>query len=355
MSSTFRYQLPVEQTDWLVNGATATRFTWEYEDGRDSLLKLYAKGKKLQWDAEERLDWSQDLDPENPMQMPDETIRIYGSPMWEKMTETERRRLRHHNQAWQISQFLHGEQGALICTAKIVEAVPGIDAKFYAATQVMDEARHVEAYSRLLHEKFELAYPITPALQALLNDIIVDSRWDFTYLGMQVMIEGLALAAFQAIRDLSQNPLAAAVNAYVMQDEARHVAFGRFALRDYYPHLTQAERDEREEFVIEASYHMRDRFSAAEMWSVVGLPEQACVEWVEQSEGQRQFRTRLFSRIVPVIRDIGLWGPKVRKAYAQMDLLGFAEMDTETLLDADQKVAEAFDARRQVEETIQSQ
>ena len=69
---------------------------------------------------------------------------------------------------------------------------------------------------------------------------------------MQVLIEGLALAAFQRIRDQSKNTLAAAVNAYVMQDEARHVAFGRLALREYYPQLTDAERAEREEFVVEA-------------------------------------------------------------------------------------------------------
>ena len=44
---------------------------------------------------------------------------------------------------------MHGEQGALLCTAKIVETVPWIDAKYYAATQVMDEARHVEVFSRV--------------------------------------------------------------------------------------------------------------------------------------------------------------------------------------------------------------
>ena len=354
MSSSYRYALPVEQTQWQVNGQNTARLTWEYDDGRDNLLRLYDKGKKQQWDAAERIDWSLNLDPENPMLMPDEMIRIYGSPIWEKLNEAERRRVRHHNQAWQISQFLHGEQGALVCTAKIVEQVPDLDSKFYAATQVMDEARHVEAYSRLLHEKFELAYPITPPLQALLDDILQDSRWDFTYLGMQVMIEGLALAAFQALRDMSRNPLSAAVNAYVMQDEARHVAFGRFALRDYYPELSDAERAEREEFVIEASYHMRDRFNAREMWGALDLPEEECVEWVDKSESMRLFRTRLFSRIVPIIRDIGLWSPKVQDAYRQMNILDFADVNTDELLDQDQKVAEEFDARRHVTQTAEA-
>jgi hypothetical protein len=248
----YRYTLPVEQTEWKFDGHTDVAFTWEYDDNRDGLLQLYAKGKQQQWDAAERIDWSQDLDPENPMLLDDRVVAIYGSDIWNRMTDKERRQVRHHLQASQISQFMHGEQGALIATSKIVQTVPTIDAKFYAATQVMDEARHVEAYSRLLHDKFELAYPITHGLKSLLESGLSDNRWDMTYLTMQILIEGLALAAFQRIRDQSQNPLAAAVNAYVMQDEARHVAFGRLALRDYYPQLSDAERNEREEFVVDA-------------------------------------------------------------------------------------------------------
>src|SRR5260221_1098964 len=178
----------------------------------------------------------------------------------------------------------------------------------------MDEARHVEAYSRLLHEKFELAYPITPGLKALLEDGLTDSRWDMTYLTMQILIEGLALAAFQRIRDQSKNPLAAAVNAYVMQDEARHVAFGRLALRDYYPQLSDAERNEREEFVVQACWHMRDRFNQLEVWQRLGLPTEKCIEITDNSESMKMIRSRLFSRIVPTVKDIGLWRPKVQEA-----------------------------------------
>src|SRR6201981_3515645 len=147
------------------------------------------------------------------MMLDNRVVHIYGTDLWNRMNDKERRQVRHHLQASQISQFMHGEQGALIATAKIVQTVPDLDAKFYAATQVMDEARHVEAYARLLHEKFELAYPITPGLRTLLEQTISDRRWDMTYLGMQILIEGLALAAFQRIRDTAKNPLAAAVNA----------------------------------------------------------------------------------------------------------------------------------------------
>ena len=352
MSSTFLYRLPVEQTQWKIDGQTTTAFTWEYEDGSEDLLRLYAKGKKQQWDAASRIDWSQELDPDNPMGTPDRTVAIHGTDLWNRLDEKERAHVRRSLQAHTLSQFMHGEQGALIATAKIVQTVPSYEAKFYAATQVMDEARHVEVYSRLLHEKFKMAYPITPTLAKLLEATITDRRWDMTYLGMQILIEGLALAAFQRIRDTSSNTLCATVNAYVMQDEARHVAFGRLALRDFYPQLTDAERDEREEFVVEACHHMRDRFNQKEVWENLGLPVAECVAAVEHSDMMMQFRRRLFSRIVPTVRDIGLWGPRVRRAYEDMGVLEFAEVDSASILENDNRVAEEFDAKQFVRQQL---
>ena len=343
MTTQDRYAYSIDESRWDIPGSFDTTFRWEYEDVRDKLSGLYKKGKRLQWDADTRIDWSQDLDPENPQELPDESIGIYGSDIWDRMDDREKANLRRHVQAWQLSQFLHGEQGALICTAKIVQQVPDMDAKFYAATQVMDEARHVEAYSRLLHEKFDLAYPITPSLKALLDDVLSDSRWDMTYLGMQILVEGLALAAFADIRDSAKNSLAAAVNAYVMQDEARHVAFGRLALRDYYPQLTDQERDEREEFAVDACYLMRDRFLAEEVWDTVGLPVEECIGYVDASQDMREFRSRLFSRIVPAMKDIGLWGPRIRRAYSHMGILGFSEVDLDAMTKEDERLAEQFD------------
>jgi hypothetical protein len=346
MATIDRYAAPTDGDRWDVAQEFSTAFRWEYADGRDSLLKLYAKGKQRQWDAETRIDWSLDLDPENPEQLPDESIPIFGSEPFERLGKAEKATLRRHFQSWQLSQFLHGEQGALVCTAKIVQQVPQMDAKFYAATQVIDEARHVEAYSRLLHDKFELAYPITPTLKRLLDDVLSDSRWDMTYLGMQVLIEGLALAAFAQIRDQSQNPLAASVNAYVMQDEARHVAFGRFALRDYYPTLTDKERDEREEFAVEACYLMRDRFMGEEIWDRLGFNTRECVDYVRQSPFMAEYTKRLFTRIVPTIKDIGLWGGRIQKAFSDMGIIELANVDVEALSAADEDIAAEYDKLR---------
>jgi hypothetical protein len=231
-----------------------------------------------------------------------------------------------------------------------VQTVPDIDSKFYAATQVMDEARHVEMYSKYLREKIELAYPINQSLQALLNEVIADERWDMTYLGMQVIIEGLALAAFALIRDYSTEPLAKTINTYVMQDEARHVAFGRLALRDYYPELTQAERDEREEFVVEASYLMRDRIRGVEVWENLGFDVKRCMEFVENSEMMKIFQKLLFTRIVPTVKDIGLWGRKVQQAYEEMGVISFSELNAEELIAQDEEVARKLDESRGLSE-----
>jgi hypothetical protein len=352
MATRDRYPEPLDSMDWQRAQQFETTFAWEYDDGRDKLLNLYRKGKKLQWDAAERIDWSQDLDPENPSGLPDEVIPIFGSEVWNRLTTAEKARLRMHFQAWQLSQFMHGEQGALVCTAKIVQQVPTIDAKFYAATQVVDEARHVEAYARLLHEKFDLVYPINPYLKQLLDDTLGDARWDFTYLGMQVLIEGVALAAFGLIRDQATNPLAQSVTAYVMQDEARHVAFGRLALRDYYPQLTDKERDEREEFIVEGCYLLRDRFLAEEVWATLGLPVEECKRHTDRSETLRMYRTSLFTRIVPTIKEIGLWGPRIQRAYADMGILGFADADLDALGARDEEIARDLDRRRQDVEQV---
>ncbi|ULP42953.1 ferritin-like domain-containing protein [Mycobacterium lentiflavum] len=344
MTTRDKYTQVPEPYSWQVPSTGDARFTWEYDEGRARLLSLYQKGKDKQWDAQSRIDWEQDVDPMNPVGLPDEFNPLFGSPAWEAADESRRAEMRRHSQAWNFSQFLHGEQGALVCAAKIVEVVPDLDAKFYAATQTMDEARHVETFGRFLQEKVGLVYPINKHLTALLEDTLRDSRWDMPYLGMQVLIEGLALAAFGVLRDMAApDSLAKQLLAYVMQDEARHVAFGRISLKDYYSALTDAERDEREEFVVDACYLMRDRFRGEEVFETLDLDVQECAAWVDTSPLMIQFRSHLFSRIVPIVKDIGLWGNKIQKAFSDMGVLDMAGFDIESLMKADEDQADALD------------
>ena len=346
MSTHDRYAYATDPS-WSVPATGAARFSWEYEEPRAALLRLYQKGKDQQWDAARRIDWDLPVDPGNPLELADDVVPIYGSEQWERLDRAARDEARRHLASWQFSQFLHGEQGAAICSARIVESVPDLDAKFYAATQTMDEARHAEIFARFLKEKVGILYPVNPDLQSLLGQTLSDSRWDMPYLGMQVLVEGLALAAFGLLRDLTPALLPKQILSYVMQDEARHVAFGRIALRDYYRQLTDAERDEREQFVVEGCYLMRDRFRAQEVWETLGLDVAACNAHVDHAPYMELFRTLLFGRIVPCMRDIGLFGTRVRAAYADLGVLEMAGTDLDALMRQDEDLAVELDRQRQ--------
>ncbi|RFC72333.1 ferritin-like domain-containing protein [Streptomyces sp. AcE210] len=353
MSTHELYTRAPEELSWQIPAAGAARFSWEYDEGRDRLLALYQKGKDKQWDGAKRIDWDLEVDPHNPLGTPDEALTLYGTRHWAKMTDRDKGELRKHYASWQFSQFLHGEQGAMVCAARIVESVPDMDAKFYSATQTMDEARHAEIFGRFLHEKIGMLYPINDNLQSLLGDTLRDSRWDMPYLGMQVLIEGLALAAFGMIRDTTDKPLPQQILAYVMQDEARHVAFGRMALRDYYKQLTDAELREREEFVIEGCYLMRDRLRGVEVLENFGISKAEAEEYSEQSDFLALFRQLLFSRIVPCVKDIGLWGKRLQQAYVDMGVFEMGNSNLDQLMAQDEEIAEKLDAERFAAEELE--
>ncbi len=314
-------------------------FTWDYEKGaRPALNKLYEKAKNSQWNGETDLDWSINVDQEAVVAA-NAAANGRGAEMnlagtfFEKWGDKEWNELGVQSQNWMLSQFMHGEQGALLCTAKIVETVPWIDAKYYASTQVMDEARHVEVFAKYLNEKLSGHYPVNAHLKMLLDDIVLDSRWDMTYLGMQIMVEGLALAAFGFMHQMTTEPLLKQLLRYVMSDEARHVAFGVLSLKEYYQELTQAELRERQEFAFEAAVRMRDRFLQQEVWERMGVPVKEAVTVIMQDPGQQMFQQMLFAKIVPNCRKLGLldagdgW---LRTKFTELGVIDFEHMpDTE--------------------------
>jgi hypothetical protein len=308
-------------------------FTWDYEKGaRPGLNKLYEKAKGAQWNGETDLPWDTEVDLEKNaalqrLQFAEFENDVSGTPL-EKFTEQDFINLSIEMDNWTLSQFMHGEQGALICTAKIVETVPWIDAKYYASTQVMDEARHVEVFAKYLDEKQNGHYPINAHLKLLLNDIISDSRWDMTYLGMQIMVEGLALAAFGFMQQMTPDPLLKQLLRYVMSDEARHVAFGVLSLKEYYGGLSDAELRERQEFAFEAAVRMRDRFLQQEVWERMGIKPKEILPLVLRDPGRDMFQQMLFSKIVPNCKKLGLldagdrW---LRTKFTEMGVIQFED------------------------------
>ena len=301
-------------------------YTWNYGINRQDLRNLYEKAKREQWNASDQLAWSTDVDPEAE-HVPDIQIPIYGTHIWEKLTPGEIRKLRRESLSWTLSQFMHGEQGALLATAQIVDATPSFDAKLYGSSQVMDEARHVEVYARYLREKMTRQYPVNRHLRSLLDQILTDGRWDMKYLGMQIMVEGLAMAAFGFMHQTCAEPLLKDLTHYVMKDESRHVAFGVLALQEYYKDLSASERRVREEFLYEGCRLMRDRLLMEDVWEEMGWPLDEVREIVLNSETMREFRKLLFSKIVPNVKRLGLLTPYVRERFAELDILRFENME----------------------------
>jgi hypothetical protein len=328
----------VDAVEHAVRAESDALFTWDYEQSRPALVKLYEKAKTSQWNATTDLDWSIEVDQEKVVLANAEQnfgtgmtlgaeFDVTGTP-FAKWTDKEWIQLGIESQNWTLSQFMHGEQGALLCTAQIVETVPWIDAKYYAATQVMDEARHVEVFARYLDTKLSGHYPINAHLRMLLDDIIADGRWDMTYLGMQIMVEGLALAAFGFIHQLTTEPLLKKLLRYVMSDEARHVAFGVLSLQEFYQGLSGAEIRERQEFAFEAATRMRDRFLQQEVWDRMGIDVKEAVKLVMQAPDRQMFQALLFSKIVPNCKKLGLldagdgW---LRNKFAELGVIQFED------------------------------
>ena len=212
------------------------------------------------------------------------------------------------NHGWLISQFMHGEQGALVATAKICAAAESIDDKYYAAAQVADEARHVEAYQRYLG-KIGIEYPVSPSLHELLNQVMGHKHVDMTFLGMQILVEGVALAAFSLGTAMFANPLIGRITELVRRDEARHVAFGVLSLQGTYDDMDPVDLREREDFLLEACALMRDRFQPVQVWEHFGIDVATATEHFSHSPDMLAFRSLLFSKVVPNLRKLGFLTP----------------------------------------------
>jgi len=312
-------------------------FTWDYQPTRAGLTKLYERAKSTQWNAND-LDWSIDVDVEavaldagpglgpvaNALAAADNSpIASWGDAEWT--------RFRIETMNWRLSQFLHGEQGALLCAAKIVDTAPWIEAKYYASTQVVDEARHVEVFSRYLNEKLGGSYVVNGNLQSLIDDLLGDSRWDIAYMGLQIIIEGLALAAFGYIHSVTNEPLLKQLMRNVLADEARHVAFGVISLQEFYAGLSAAEIRERQEFCFEACLHMRNRFMMHAVWERMGVDKQFLTEFLLtlRKPGMNPFANALFSKVVPNCKKLGLidagdgW---LRDKFAEIGVLEYEDL-----------------------------
>jgi hypothetical protein len=298
-----------------------------------------------QWNSVTDLDWGTDVDPERLVttakhpngivELVRAAAEVPGSP-FASWSEKEFVALGVEVYKAQLSQFMHGEQGAMMAAAKIVETVPWIDARYYAATQTMDEARHTEVFAKYLHEKLGEAYPMSPFLEAQIVALVEDGRWDITYLGMQIVIESLALAAFGGMIRTVEEPLLNKLLRYVMSDEARHVAFGVLSLREFYEGLTDPELKDRQEFLAENTLRSRARSLEPQMWERMGVDFDAAVPSLMEAASKQGksayagFQKGFYSKLVPNVRKLGLLDANdgyLRRLWGEAGLLEYEFAD----------------------------
>jgi hypothetical protein len=323
-------------------------FDWSYPSDHPDMAELYRRAKQGQWDSDVHLPWKTSVDPLDPTVplLPDDYFD------WDRLVELggprldarEQRQFSYSMAAWMLSQFLHGEQGALFAAAQVTEAVQFFDGKMYGATQVMDEGRHVEVFHRYLDEKLNKLYSVNDNLFVIIDSLMTDGRWDMKFLGMQIMVEGLALGAFGTLYKLTKEPLLKALLKMVIQDEARHVHYGVLALREQFTkELSESERREREDWAFEVALLMRNRFMAYEVyeeWFEGRLPRENWRVMMNESPGMQEFRVTMFSRLVPNLREIGLMSPRILPHYEQVGLMQYFGGDAADKLTGQKMIAE---------------
>lgn len=304
-------------------------FDWTYPSDQPEMAELYRRAKTGQWDGDS-LPWHIDVDPMNPERelLRREFISFEGmEDAGVKLNAVEERKLAASLATWMLSQFLHGEQGALFAAAQVTEAVQFFDGKLYGATQVMDEGRHVEVFNRYLDTKLNKMYQINDNLFVIIDSLMTDSRWDMKFLGMQIMVEGLALGAFGSLYRQTREPLLKELLGMVIRDEARHVHYGVCALREHFTkHITERERQEREDWAFEVALLMRNRFTAYEVYEEWFEGQMTRAQWrdvVYRSKGMQEFRMVMFSRLVPNLREIGLLTPRIIPRYEEVGLMQY--------------------------------
>lgn len=350
-------QLNAEQVETVAeifNTPLTGAYNWDYSDQDNRIRKLYALGKQLNWNAEIDIDWNQSVDAadQTPRSEAEKQQALAGfregfpfadyQPYLDMDTDTQLE-LHHHMHSWFISQFLHGEQGALLVASQLASCAPTFNAKLYAASQTFDEARHVEVFNKFLQKKIGLMYPVNRSLKALLDKILTDPRWDLKFIGMQIIIEGLALAAFNVAKMNTKDPVLHDLLHLVIRDEARHVTFGVNYLEDHVSTLSAKEIEDRAEFAFEACVVMRERMVPVDVHAHFGWDTSETRAMSLGGEGRQQFRNLVFARIIPNLKRIGLLTDKIRPRFEELGLLEFEALPDDGAMDWDELSKPLYD------------
>src|SRR6266513_1215961 len=224
-----------------------TMFEYDYATNEADLRRLYENAKRDQWNASKDIPWKEPGTADGRV-IADELIDIYGSPLWERLSEAQRVELNRRIAAWRLSTLMYGEQGAMLACSQLVDVVEGADHKFFQATQVMDEARHNEVLDRYLTERLGIRYGVPQNERDLFDSILTESRWYLKTIALQLVAETFAVALFKMMGESARDPVLGEVCRRVLLDESRHRGFGMLSLPDVVNDATSKEREELEDY-----------------------------------------------------------------------------------------------------------
>ena len=304
-------------------------YNWDYTVQDNRIKKLYELGKKLNWNVEVDVDWTPEFPDIDKEAFDFENNQWNNHPVYAEWDKEKKLEFIRDLNAWSTSQFLHGEQGALLVASQLASCAPTFNAKLYAASQTFDEARHVEAFNKYIQTRLKRTWPIGTALKGLLDKILTDPRWDLKFIGMQIVIEGLALAAFNAAKNATNDPVYEQMLDYIIRDEARHVTFGVNYLEEFVQTLTEEERNDRAQFALEACTVSRNRLRAYDVWEKYGMDIEQTEAYQKEHIFQTQFQDVLFSRIMPNLKRIGLLTDELIPEYEKLGVMGYADGDSD--------------------------
>ncbi|MFL2754981.1 MAG: diiron oxygenase [Gammaproteobacteria bacterium] len=305
-------------------------YNWDYTIQDNRIKRLYELGKELNWNAGTDIDWSQPMPDRGDTPPP---IFWDDYKPYQDLSNEDKFKFLQHRGSWSLSQFLHGEQGALLVASQLVSCAPTFNAKLYAASQTFDEARHVEAFNKYIQTRQRMMYPIGNGLKSLLDKILTDPRWDLKFIGMQIIIEGLALAAFNVARQGTNDPVFKDMLYLIIRDEARHVTFGVNYLEEFIKTLSKEELEERAMFAYEACLVMRGRLMSADVYENFGWDKEDAQAFAQKADVANNFQHLLFTRVVPNLSRIGLLTEKVRPLYDELGVLEYENWPTDGDID----------------------
>ncbi|MDY6830207.1 MAG: diiron oxygenase [Pseudomonadota bacterium] len=298
------------------------RYTWDYRTKNERIGRLVELSRGKMPNIEADFDWTLPVDRQDYITEPMYNA-FRGFSSYEALSEAERIRFDWHMHAHTCSNFLHGTQGAMLVAAQIVASAPSYEAKLYAAYQTHDEALHLELLTTYLERKVGYLHPINAELKAILDRVLGEERWYLKVVGMQLIIEGLAVGAFSAAQMTCRDRLFRSICHRIIPDEARHVTYGVHVLEQVVHSLSRDEREAAALLAFEMCASVRERLVATSVFDEFGWDPEEARLWQLNSQVAANFRSQLFTRIMPNLKRVGLLTPKAQPQYEQLGLLAF--------------------------------